>query len=48
MGAFDHLLPLLVSLDQERGPTIVGDDGSDPELMLKLDASKVTLVGNDL
>ena len=33
---------------KERGPTIVGDETSDPELMARLDATKVTLLGNDL
>lgn len=33
---------------KERGPTIVGDEFSDPELMALLNATKFTLLGNDL
>ena len=32
---------------KERGPTIVGDESSDSELMLRLNATKCSLLGND-
>jgi len=33
---------------QETGPTYVGDEHSDPELMLKLEADKFKEPGNNL